>query len=101
MALLGWFLQPIYRSILLFVHGLSCAACKVLICSSLLCDCPYVYIVFLSVCYVWAFPGRSSLYCHSDVLHTKIFALSVCCYWLTIVGNLSAWLNLSDRKSVV
>jgi hypothetical protein len=99
-ALLGWFFfcNQFYRSILLFVHGLSCAACEVLICSSLLCDCPYVYIVsFLSVCYVWAFPGRPSLYCHSDVLHTKIFLLSVCCYWLTIVGNLSAWLNLSVR----
>jgi hypothetical protein len=33
-ALLGWFFcNQFYRSILLFVHGLSCVACEVLRCS--------------------------------------------------------------------
>ena len=46
-ALLNWFFcNQFYRSILLFVHGLSSAACEVLTYSSLLCDCPYVYIFF-------------------------------------------------------
>ena len=51
---------------------------------------------FLSlVCYVWAFPGRSSLYCHSDVLHTKYL-----CYLFAVDGlQLNAWLNLSARTN--
>jgi len=83
-ALLNWFFcDQFYRSILLFVHGLSCAACEVLIhtlaCFVTLSIC--VYNFFSLVCYVWAFPGRSSLYCHSGALLTKYL-----CYLFAVYG---------------
>ena len=94
-----FFCNQFYRSILLFVHGLSCAACEVLIYSSLLCDCPYVCIIFFH----WFVTYGHFLVGHPwfivlllRCIAHEIFVLSVCCWWLTIER---LWLNLSTRTN--
>ena len=90
-----FFGNQFYRSILLFVYGLGCAACEVLRCFFvLLCECPYVYIIFYSpVCYVRAFPGRFVIALSSICLAHEIFVLSVL---LLMVGSCLGFEHLAE-----
>ena len=52
---------------------------------------------YLYMAWVWAFLGRSSLYCHSDVLHTKYL-----CYLFAVDGwqlDASGWTYLPVQIS--